>query len=64
MGVEWFFAHRWSARFGYRVLAISGIGLADNQIPPYVVDIPAIADIDTNADLIVHGGFATLTFNF
>jgi hypothetical protein len=63
-GVEWFFAPRWSARVGYRVLAISGIGLADNQIPPYVVDIPEIADIDVNGDLILHGGFATLTFNF
>jgi hypothetical protein len=64
VGVEWFFARRWSARIGYRVLAISGIGLADNQIPPYIVDIPAIADIDTNGDLILHGAFATLTFNF
>ncbi|MCC6127225.1 MAG: BBP7 family outer membrane beta-barrel protein [Pirellulales bacterium] len=64
VGLEWFFASRWSARIGYRVLAISGIGLADNQIPPYVVDIPAIADIDTNGDLILHGAFAGLTFNF
>ncbi len=63
-GVEWFFAQRWSARVGYRVVAVSGIGLADNQFPTYVNDVQAIAAINTNGELIVHGAFATLTFNF
>jgi len=63
-GLDWQFAPRWSLRGGYRVIAATGIGLADHQIPPYLVDIPEIAAIDTNGDLIVHGAFAGLTFNF
>jgi len=46
------------------VVAVSSIGLADAQIPFYIVDIPAIADIDKNSDLILHGGFATIGYNF
>jgi hypothetical protein len=64
VGLEWFFAQRWSARVGYRVVAISGIGLADNQFPSYINAVDEIADIDSNGDLILHGAFATLTFNF
>lgn len=64
VGAEWFFARRWSARVGYRLVAISGIGLADNQFPTYINDIQAIAAINTNGDLILHGAFASLTFNF
>jgi hypothetical protein len=64
VGAEWFFAQRWSARVGYRVVAISGIGLADNQFPTYVNAVDEIADIDTNGDLLLHGAFATITFNF
>jgi len=64
LGVEWQFAPRWSARVGYRVVAATGIGLADNQIPQYIVDIPEIASIDTNGDLILHGGFVGVAYNF
>ncbi len=64
LGLDWQFAPRWSLRGGYRVIAATGIGLADHQIPPYLVDIPEIAAIDTNGDLVVHGAFAGLTFNF
>jgi hypothetical protein len=64
VGAEWQFASRWSARMGYRVVAVTDVGLADNQIPPYVVDIPEIANIDHNANLILHGAFAGLTYNF
>jgi hypothetical protein len=49
---------------GYRVLAATGIGLADNQIPPYLNDIPTIQDIDRNGSLILHGAFAGLTYRF
>jgi hypothetical protein len=64
VGAEWQFAQRWSARVGYRLVVVSGIGLADNQIPPYIVDIPELADIDFNGELILHGGFLGLTYNF
>lgn len=64
IGLQWDFTPNWSARVGYRVVAATGIGLADNQIPHYVVDIPAIADIDTNGELVLHGAFLGLTYNF
>ena len=64
LGIEWQFAPRWSAMVGYRVLAATGIGLADNQIPPYVVDIPEIAAIDRNGQLVLHGAFAGLEYRF
>jgi hypothetical protein len=64
VGLDWKFARQWDAQIGYRVVAVSSIGLADAQIPFYIVDIPAIAEIDKNSDLILHGGFATIGYNF
>ena len=55
---------RWSARVGYRVVVATGIGLTDNQIPFYVTDIPGIRDIDHNGELILHGAFFGLAYNF
>jgi hypothetical protein len=64
VGVDWQITQQLSARAGYRVLAATGIGLSDNQIPPYLVDIPAIADIETNGQLILHGAFFGVTYNY
>ena len=64
LGVDWQFHSRWSAFAGYRVMVATGIGLADNQFPPYVVDIPEIADIDYNGELVLHGAFAGVTYTF
>jgi hypothetical protein len=64
LGLEWQFAPRWNARIGYRLVAVTGVGLADNQIPQYIVDIPELANIDSNGDLILHGAFVGLTYNF
>ena len=55
---------RISAGVGYRLIAISELGLADNQIPFYIVDIPEIRRVDSNGDLLLHGGFASLTIGF
>ena len=64
LGAEWQFTPRWSAFVGYRVLFATGIALADNQIPTYVVDIPEIAEIDHESNLVLHGAFAGVTFQF
>jgi hypothetical protein len=64
VGLDWQFAERWSVRAGYRVMVATGIGLADAQIPPYLVDLPAAKDIDANGQLVLHGAFAGLTYNF
>ena len=64
LGLDWQFARGWSAQMGYRLLVATGIGLADHQIPHFIVDIPEIADIEHNGDLILHGAFVGLTYNF
>ena len=64
LGLDWQVAPHWSVFLGYRVIFATGIALADNQIPTYVVDIPEIADIDTNGDLVLHGAFAGVTVRF
>ncbi|OHB66917.1 MAG: hypothetical protein A2V70_08780 [Planctomycetes bacterium RBG_13_63_9] len=64
VGAEWQFANNWSARIGYRLVAVTDVGLADEQIPVYVVDIPEIASIDHNSNLILHGAFVGLTYNY
>ena len=61
---EWEFCPNWTAFVGYRLVGATGIGLADNQIPIYVVDIPEIARIDTNGSLIVHGAMVGLKVAF
>ncbi len=63
-GIDWRFHENWSARIGYRVVAVSGIALADHQIPTYVNDIPEIAHINRNGDLILHGGYLGVTYNY
>ena len=54
----------WSIFGGYRVVVLNNIGLADNQIPQFIVDIPEIADIDTDGSLVLQGAFlgASRTF--
>ena len=63
-GVEWHFAKNWTAAIGYRAVVATGMGLADNQFPAYLVDLPEVGHIDHNGHLILHGGFASLTVNF
>ncbi len=64
LGVDWRFARNWSAGVGYRVVIATGLGLADNQIPHYLIDLPEVGHIDHNGHLILHGAFARLTYNF
>jgi len=49
---------------GYRVVVLTGMGLADNQVPAFLLDTPEIRDIASNANLVLHGGYAGLEFNF
>lgn len=63
-GVEWHFAKHWTAAIGYRVIVATGMGLADQQFPAYLIDLPEVGHIDHNGHLILHGGFASLTVTF
>ncbi len=64
LGVQWLFSERWTAEIGYRVIAATGMALADHQFPPFVVDTPELADIDHNGHLLLHGAYAGITAQF
>ena len=64
LGLDWQFLPNWTFTAGYRVLVATGIGLADNQIPFYIVDIPELANIDHNGQLVLHGVFSGFEFNY
>ncbi|MBX7164881.1 MAG: hypothetical protein K1X74_00910 [Pirellulales bacterium] len=55
----------WCSVFGgYRVLGISGIGLADDQIEGNVHFTDEILDVNTNGGLFLHGAFFGMMFNY
>lgn len=64
VGVNWSITRNWGVALGYRAVVATGIGLSDNQVPPYLVDMPEIGHIDYNGELILHGAFASVTYNF
>jgi hypothetical protein len=64
LGLDWQVTRHISTQIGYRVVAATGIGLSDSQIPFYGNDTQAIADIRHTDSLLLHGAFAGLTFNW
>ena len=64
LGLDWQFLPRCSFTVGYRVMMATGIGLADNQIPFYIVDVPELANIDHNGQLVLHGVFSGFELNY
>ena len=60
-GLAWQPCCNWTIFGGYRVVALTGMGLADSQIPQYIVDIPEIADIDYQDALVLHGAMFGVT---
>lgn len=64
LGVNWAFSHHWSANLGYRAVAITGLALADDQIPAFLAAEADWTDIDSNGSMILHGAFAGLEFKY
>lgn len=64
VGVDWDITPHWQATVGYRLVAVTGIALADNQVPSDASNTLAISQIDKNGSLILHGAFAGLTYRF
>jgi hypothetical protein len=63
-GLDWQFSRNWSARLGYRVVAASGLGMADDQFPQYICDTPEIEHVAHYSSLVLHGVFFGVTYNF
>ncbi len=64
IGLQYQASARWTLFGGYRVVVLTNVGLADNQIPQFIVDIPEIADIDTDGSLVLQGAFFGATRQF
>ncbi len=64
LGLSYQFTHCLGASLGYRALAVSGLAYATDQIPSHFADLPGVAMIDSNADMILHGGYATVTLTW
>jgi len=58
LGLGWHITPRLQASVGYRVVAVTGVALATNQIPYNFAGIQDVADVDSNGSLILHGGYA------
>ncbi len=64
VGADWQFARNWSLRAGYRVVAVTGVGLAEDQFPQYICDVPSLQHVEHSSSLVLHGAFLGLTYNF
>jgi hypothetical protein len=64
VGADWQFTRNWSARVGYRVVAATGIGFAEDQFPQYICDVPGIQAVQSSSCLVLHGAFLGVTYNF
>ncbi len=64
IGLSYEFLPRWNAFGGYRVVYATGMALAENQIPSYVIDTPELAEIDNDGDFVLHGAFGGVSYSF
>jgi hypothetical protein len=55
---------RFSAFAAYRLMGVTRVGLADNQIPAFWADQQGMSQIKTNGDLILHGVMMGGMWNF
>lgn len=55
---------RFSAFAAYRLMGITRVGLADNQIPAFWADQQGMQNLKTNGDLILHGIMLGGMWNF
>lgn len=57
VGLDWQLTRHLSLEGGYRVVAVTGVAVADDQVPFYGNDTQAIANIQHNASLLLDGAF-------
>jgi hypothetical protein len=64
LGLDYQFTSNLAAGIGYRAVAISGLAYATDQIPSNFADLPGVGMIDSNADMVLHGGYASVTLTW
>ena len=64
LGLDWQITRHVSTQLGYRVVAMTGMGLSDSQIPSSADETQSIANIQHSDSLLLHGAFGGLTFSW
>jgi hypothetical protein len=64
LGVAWQFGNCWSAKIGYRAVAVTGIAHPTNQIYHDLRGIQDVEWIGSNGSLVLHGGYASAQYRF
>ena len=64
MGVGYDITCNCSLIVGYRAVGITGLALADDQVPAFLAAEGDWTDIESNGSMILHGGFAGLEFRY
>lgn len=54
----------WQISGGYRAMGVSGLALASNQLYHDLRGVNDVQDIEVNGDLILHGGYFQLSYNY
>src|SRR5690606_17742625 len=64
LGVLYRLGRNWEIGGGYRAMGISGVALTTNQIYPDLRGVNDVENVDINGDLILHGGYFNLMYNY
>ena len=65
LGVRWAISRRWSADLGYRIIGLSGVAIAEDNVQrDNFQNLEGIADIQTQGAVLIHGGYAGVTFSW
>jgi hypothetical protein len=63
-GLNYAFTPNIRAYFGYRVIGVANVALADNQFLPYLADTAGFGQVKQNGGLFLQGGFAGIAYAF
>ena len=64
LGGQYYLTPRFAIFAAYRMVGVSGVALADNVIPHYLNDAPAIQTINRNGNVLLQGLYTGLQWNF
>ncbi|MEE2641649.1 MAG: BBP7 family outer membrane beta-barrel protein [Planctomycetota bacterium] len=64
LGVKYSINCNWNVGIGYRVVAVTGVALAPEQIPHNFADYHDAVHLDSNSGLILYGSYLRVQYNF
>jgi hypothetical protein len=65
LGTSYCVTRCFSITGGYRAVAVSGVALTTNQVPvDFIANLDSLGAVDSNGDLILHGAYAGVNFNY